>query len=58
MDSAAEDDYSDLQDVDDVCHVTLLFSTYLCITTYFVFIIDFKKISLDVLSKIKKNFRI
>lgn len=30
MDSAAEDDYSDMQDVEDVCFVTLLFSTYLC----------------------------
>jgi len=27
MDSAAEDDYSDMQDVEDVCSVALLFST-------------------------------
>lgn len=39
MDSAAEDDYSDMQDVEDVCSVSLLFSTYICKTKCFVLFI-------------------
>jgi len=35
MDSAAEDDYSDMQDVEDVCSVALLFSTYIIYKTKF-----------------------
>jgi hypothetical protein len=31
MDSAAEDDYADMQDVEDVCYINLLFIVYICV---------------------------
>jgi len=40
MDSAAEDDYADMQDVEDVCYIIELFSTYLYETTFAYIIIS------------------
>jgi len=34
MDSAAEDDYSDMQDVEDVCFIIVLFSTCILCKTF------------------------
>lgn len=39
MDSAAEDDYSDMQDVEDVCSVTVIFSALIYKTKFFVLLI-------------------